>query len=69
MNGLDLVAEVTPPRTVMLAPTAGSGPTIALIDTGVKDSIVANLRARGATLRIHPASTSGQEILAGAPTR
>ena len=32
MNGLDLVAEVTPARTVMLAPTAGSGPTIALID-------------------------------------
>jgi carbamoyl-phosphate synthase small subunit len=67
MNGLDLVAEVTPARTVMLAPTAGSGPTIALIDTGVKDSIVANLRARGATLRIHPASTGAQEILAAGP--
>jgi carbamoyl-phosphate synthase small subunit len=67
MDGLDLVAEVTPERTVELAPTAGSGPTIALIDTGVKDSIVANLRARGATLRIHPASTGAGEILAGAP--
>ena len=67
MNGLDLVAEVTPERTVTLEPTAGSGPTIALIDTGVKDSIVSNLRARGATLRVHPASTSAQEVLAGAP--
>ena len=67
MNGLDLVAEVTPAHTVMLAPTAGSGPTIALIDTGVKDSIVANLRARGAALRVHPAGTTAQEILAGGP--
>jgi carbamoyl-phosphate synthase small subunit len=67
MSGLDLVAEVTPERTTELSPTAGSGPTIALIDTGVKDSIISNLRARGASLRIHPAGTSAAEILSAAP--
>jgi carbamoyl-phosphate synthase small subunit len=67
MSGLDLVAEVTPVRTIELAPTAGSGPTIAMIDTGVKDSIIAHLRARGAALRIHPAGTLAAEILAAGP--
>jgi carbamoyl-phosphate synthase small subunit len=69
MMGLDLVAEVSPPAAVELAATAGppGGPTIALLDTGVKASIVANLRARGARLVVHPAGTRAAEILAGGP--
>ena len=48
--------EVTPAAPLELEPTGGrrGGPTIALIDTGVKTSIVANLRARGARLRRAP---------------
>jgi carbamoyl-phosphate synthase small subunit len=69
MAGLDLVAEVTPPAAVELEPTGGpaGGPTIALLDTGVKSSILANLRVRGARLVVHPAGTPAAAILAGKP--
>ena len=43
------------------------GPTIAMIDTGVKDSIVRNLRERGATVELHPCTTSAAELLAREP--
>ena len=69
MVGLDLAREVTPAAMLELEPTAGAagGPTIAVIDTGVKTSIVANLRARGARLQLHPCTTSADRILSGAP--
>ena len=38
-----------------------------MIDTGIKSSITASLRARGATLRIHPATTTAAEILERSP--
>jgi carbamoyl-phosphate synthase small subunit len=40
-----------------------SAPHVAMIDTGVKRSIVENLRARGVTLTLHPCSVSAQELL------
>jgi carbamoyl-phosphate synthase small subunit len=64
MDGLDLAREVTPKQPVDLA---GNGPTIALIDTGVKDSIVANLRARGARVILYPCTTDAETVLAGEP--
>ena len=69
MGGLDLVREVSPAASFELGPTAGprDGPTIALVDTGVKDSIVANLRRRGARLVVHPCTVTAAEILAGSP--
>ena len=69
MVGLDLAREVTPTATLELGPTAGTpgGPTIAVIDTGVKTSIVANLRSRGARLQLHPCTTSADQILGRAP--
>jgi carbamoyl-phosphate synthase small subunit len=68
MAGLDLASEVTAARTIELAATGGSGgPTIALLDTGVKRSITEQLRARGANLQIHPCTTSSQTLLAGSP--
>jgi carbamoyl-phosphate synthase small subunit len=69
MLGLDLAREVTPSAVLELAATGGAagGPTIAVIDTGIKNSIVANLRSRGAQLQIHPCTTSASEILAGSP--
>jgi carbamoyl-phosphate synthase small subunit len=65
MVGLDLVGEVSPLVAVELEPTGGppGGPTIALLDTGVKRSILDNLRARGARLIVHPAGTAAAEIL------
>jgi carbamoyl-phosphate synthase small subunit len=69
MDGRDLAKEVTPREPVVLAPLAGGedGPRIAMIDTGVKDSIVRNLRERGATVELHPCTTSAEELLARDP--
>ncbi len=68
MTGLDLAAEVTPGRPFELAPTgAEEGPTIAVIDTGIKNSIVANLRARGARLLMYPCTTTAATILERGP--
>jgi carbamoyl-phosphate synthase small subunit len=47
--------------------TGAAGPRIAMIDTGVKHSIVRNLRQRGATVELHPSSASAAELLAGHP--
>jgi carbamoyl-phosphate synthase small subunit len=69
MLGLDLAREVTPAAPALLEPTGGpaDGPTIALIDTGIKSSITANLLARGARLQMHPCTTGAQAVLAGSP--
>ncbi|HEX2702251.1 MAG TPA: carbamoyl phosphate synthase small subunit, partial [Solirubrobacteraceae bacterium] len=69
MSGRDLAREVSPREPLWLEPTGGSaeGPTIAVIDTGIKSSIVANLRARGARLRMHPCTVSASELLDDGP--
>jgi len=67
MAGRDLAREVTPAAPQVLPPLHGSGPTIAMIDTGVKDSIVRNLRERGATVELHPCTTSAEQLLARDP--
>ena len=75
MLGRDLARDVTPDKVTVLPATGGWPPgqppsdrvAIAMIDTGVKLSIVNNLRARGATVELHPCSTSAAEILAGDP--
>jgi len=69
MTGRDLAREVSPTQTLVLEPTGGARRTvrIAMIDTGVKRSIVENLRARGATVELHPCTDSAPELLAGGP--
>jgi carbamoyl-phosphate synthase small subunit len=71
MAGRDLACEVTPREPIVLEPLAGdSVPThtrIAMIDTGVKDSIVRNLRLRGATVELHPCSATAEQLLARDP--
>jgi carbamoyl-phosphate synthase small subunit len=68
MTGLDLAREVTPAAAIELAPTAGGeGPRIAVIDTGIKTSIVENLRSRGARVMLLPCDTGAEDLLAGAP--
>jgi carbamoyl-phosphate synthase small subunit len=56
MTGRDLAREVTPGEILTFGD--GTGPRIAMIDTGVKRSIVANLQARGATVELHPCTSS-----------
>jgi carbamoyl-phosphate synthase small subunit len=65
MSGRDLARGVTPTETVVLG--SGDGPRIAMIDTGVKLSIIRNLRDRGATVELHPCGVSAAELLSGDP--
>jgi carbamoyl-phosphate synthase small subunit len=75
MTGRDLAREVTPARATVLDPIGGeaggkttpSNVHIAMIDTGVKLSIVRNLRARGATVTLHPCHAGADALLATEP--
>jgi carbamoyl-phosphate synthase small subunit len=67
MSGRDLACEVTPETPVVLEPTAGDGPRIAMLDTGVKLSIVRKLRERGATVELHPCTATADELLRDGP--
>ena len=62
MAGRDLVREVTPGQRILLG-ESGDGPRIAMIDTGVKRSIVRNLLERGAIVELHPCTASAAELL------
>jgi carbamoyl-phosphate synthase small subunit len=64
MDGRDLAAEVTPAEPVILP---GDGPRVIAIDTGIKDSIVQQLRERGAHLELHPCTASAEQLLAREP--
>ncbi len=65
MTGRDLARDVTPSSAVVLE--GNGGPRIAMIDTGVKLSIIRNLRSRGATVELHPCSASPEDLLRGDP--
>lgn len=62
MSGQDLVKQVTP-ATVTEIKGSGSGPKIAVLDCGIKNSITRNLVERGCSLLLLPATTSSEEIL------
>ena len=66
MAGRDLVGEVTPERLIM-AGSENAGPRIAMIDTGVKRSIVRNLVQRGAIVELHPCTSSPAELTSNDP--
>jgi carbamoyl-phosphate synthase small subunit len=66
MTGQDLAREVTPTEPVALD-TDNPGPHVVAIDTGIKDSIVHNLRRRGARLELHPCTVTADELLAREP--
>ena len=68
MDGRDLALEVTPREPIVLDPlTREAGPRVAAIDTGIKDSIVRNLRERGVRLELHPCTASAADVLASDP--
>jgi carbamoyl-phosphate synthase small subunit len=66
MTGRDLAREVTPSEPVILDPS-NPGPRIVAIDTGIKDSIVRNLRERGARLELHPCTASADQLMEREP--
>jgi carbamoyl-phosphate synthase small subunit len=65
MDGQDLAAAVSPSEVSHHGD--GEGPRIAVIDTGIKGSIVRHLVARGARVALHPCATSAAELLASDP--
>jgi carbamoyl-phosphate synthase small subunit len=65
MAGQDLARVVTPREVTQHG--NGDGPHIAVIDTGIKASMVRELVARGARVSLHPCSDGPQELLAGDP--
>lgn len=72
MSGRDLARIVSPGEVSELGGAAnghgdGSVPLIAVLDTGVKSSIVRKLTERGARVRLHPCTSSAQDLLDGDP--
>ncbi|HEX5911324.1 MAG TPA: glutamine-hydrolyzing carbamoyl-phosphate synthase small subunit [Thermoleophilaceae bacterium] len=69
MQGQDLAREVTPGEPILLDPLDGSegGPRVVAIDTGIKWSIVRNLRERGAYVELHPCTITADQVLAREP--
>jgi carbamoyl-phosphate synthase small subunit len=65
MAGRDLTGLVTPERVSHHG--GGPGPRIAVLDTGVKGSIVRNLLARDARVSLYPCTTGADELLADDP--
>jgi carbamoyl-phosphate synthase small subunit len=66
MAGQDLAREVTP-AIVSRHGETNTGPHIAVIDTGIKASMVRELVARGARVTLHPCTSTAGELLAGDP--
>jgi carbamoyl-phosphate synthase small subunit len=65
MAGQDLAAAVTPGEVSRHGD--GEGPRIAVIDTGIKASMVRELVARGARVSLHPCRSSAGELLSESP--
>ena len=67
MSGRDLAREVTPAAPVLVGTDFASEQDrvrIAVIDTGVKRSIIQNLTSRGAHVTLYPCTVSSEELLA-----
>jgi carbamoyl-phosphate synthase small subunit len=60
MDGADLARTLTPSEPVELA---GPGPHVVGVDTGIKLSIIRQLRARGCRVTLLPCTSSAAEIL------
>jgi carbamoyl-phosphate synthase small subunit len=64
MAGADLAREVTPGEAIEFE---GDGPHVVGIDTGIKLSIIRQLRERGCRVTLVPCDTSAEDVLARDP--
>jgi carbamoyl-phosphate synthase small subunit len=62
MDGRDLAQGVSPAEPLVLG-EEGGGPRVVVLDTGIKRSIVENLRLRGCRVVLMPCGSSPQEVL------
>jgi carbamoyl-phosphate synthase small subunit len=65
MAGQDLARVVTPEEVTHHG--SGEGPRIAVIDTGIKGSMVRELVARGAHVSLYPCTSTAEELLCDDP--
>jgi carbamoyl-phosphate synthase small subunit len=65
MSGQDLARVVTPESVTHHG--SGAGPRIAVLDTGIKASMVRELVGRGCRVSLHPCTSSPEELLADDP--
>ncbi len=65
MAGQDLARLVTPAEVTRHGD--GDGPLVAVIDTGIKSSMVRELVGRGVRLELHPCTASAAELTASDP--
>ena len=65
MTGRDLVPGVTSEKRTVFERRAGT--RIAILDTGVKRSIVSELRSRGVTVELHPSTAGANQLLENNP--
>ncbi len=66
MAGQDLAAQVTP-SALSRHGEANAGAHIAVLDTGIKSSMVRELIERGARVSLHPCTSSAEELLVDDP--
>jgi carbamoyl-phosphate synthase small subunit len=66
MAGQDLASVVTPAQVTRHGED-GEGPRIAVIDTGIKASMVRELVARGARVSLHPCTSTAEQLLGEDP--
>ncbi|MDX6607535.1 MAG: carbamoyl-phosphate synthase small subunit [Solirubrobacterales bacterium] len=64
MDGADLARQVTPPEPVEID---GDGPHVVGIDTGIKLSIIRQLKERGCRVTLLPCDSSAEDVLARDP--
>ena len=67
MAGADFARVVTPQMVTHHGESTQTGPHIAVIDTGIKASMVRELVARGAKVSLHPCTTQSKNLLAEDP--
>ncbi len=60
MDGADLAREVTPAEPIEFS---GDGPHVVAVDTGIKLSIIKQLRERGCRLTLLPCDSTAEQIL------
>ncbi len=66
MDGADFARLVTPPAPIEFDQQA-DGPRVVAIDTGIKGSIVSQLRQRGVRLTLLPCTSSAEDVLSHSP--
>ncbi|MGF7184842.1 carbamoyl-phosphate synthase small subunit [Desulfitispora alkaliphila] len=64
LGGPEIVASVTTPKSYQIA---GDGPKVVVLDLGVKQNIIRQLKASGFDLVIMPSHTSAEEIMLEKP--